>query len=357
MKKVNKIVAISFLAISLTSCASDGWLAKQFGYTPDKYVPKDKIGDYVDVTSASRKETIVKYDTLVPSRAAVLSSNGLTEDPKLVSAWQNYVSGKGNYIVTGQNKKVYPYDPYSEPTLTCGLGYVCTITLEKGEVMTGTNKAGLEPLWNITDAETGSGENITKIISLKPIPLQGQSFETVNGASTNLVIPTNRRVYRFNLVITTKPSYEDISFYYPNETIEYWNDKLKEKYEKYKAQERNGDSLATNEPTYISMTNANGDIVINTDYTIKGDKVAWKPINVFDNGAKTVIQMPDNISQLDLPTVMVIKDTKDQEIINPRYRNGKFILDGIYKTIILFNTASDNTTKVQVTITNNKYPK
>lgn len=358
MKKVSKFIFVGLVGAGLSGCASDGFLAKQFGYTPDKYIPVDKVQDYIGNRPVTAKQTIVKYDNLIPSRAEVIASDGLTKDPQIVSAYNNYVNGTGQYVVTGQHSKVYPYDPYAEPKIFCSLGYVCTITLEKGEMMTGTNKVGLDPVWNITDAKTGSGDDVVQIISLKPKPLKGQDLSSVAGASTNFVVPTNKRVYRFNLVIAdqSQQKYEDISFYYPNDTVKLMNERLQAQYEAKEKKEKSSVSLY-DDPTNISMTNANGDISINTNYTITSkDAPAWTPRTVWDNGAKTVIQMPKNISQIDLPNVMVIKDTTDQEVLNPRYRNGNYILDGIYKKIILFKVAGDNTTKVQVTITNNDYP-
>jgi len=368
-----KIIASIVIVSILSSCASDGYIAKQFGYDEKNYIPKDKINEYIAKQPIEKQETIVKYDELTTSRNAVLSSRGLTNNKQVVSAFNNFVNGKNNYIVKGKNSKVYPYDPYNEETIICSFGYICTITLEKGELMTGTSKVGVSSLWDITSAITGQDENKTQIISLKALPLiskgndDGISLDKQSGASTNFIVPTNKRVYNFRLIVNNGSSYENISFYYPNETLNMMNKKLKARYENKIKEEESKVSLL-DDPTIIKSVDKNGDIILNTRYemSIRDDnlwfwqsekKPSWNPITVFDNGAKTVIQFPKNIHQVDLPNVMVIKDTKDQEILNPRYRNNKYILDGVYKKILLFKTGSDNKTKVQITITNEDYPK
>lgn len=352
-----KLLATSLIALTLTSCASvKSDVGEFFGYSDKNYIPISQIQDHIKYTNIKTVKPEVEYQKIVASPKAVLGSNGRTTDPKQIEAFKNYLSGKGSYIVTGDHMKVYPYDKYSVETIQCSLLMVCTITLEKGEWMTGTNKIGADPLWNITLAETGTGKDKIEILTLKPKPIKDSTTSPV-GVMTNFVVPTNKRVYRFNLEIKNDGSYEDISFYYPNESIEMLNNTAREQY-KNAINEMETSYGLNDDPTKLVMTDKNGAFLVNTDYTIKADKdkPAWTPKTVWDNGQKTIIQMPKNIDQLSLPNIVVIKDTQDQEVITPRYRNGAFILDGIYKKVILFKVANDNETKVQVTITNNNYP-
>src|SRR3546814_16170235 len=54
-------------------------------------------------------------------------------------------------------------------------------------------------------------------------------------------------------------------------------------------------------------------------YRTKGDKPAWRPVQVFDDGAKTYVLLPADVSTRELQQLFLIGERKRAELVNYRY--------------------------------------
>ena len=60
---------------------------------------------------------------------------------------------------------------------------------------------------------------------------------------------------------------------------------------------------------------------------LDGDRVAWKPLRVFDDGAKVYIEMPPAPAGSDLPPLFLIGADDKAELVNYRVQGNFLIVD------------------------------
>ena len=92
------------------------------------------------------------------------------------------------------------------PTAFCAPLTVCYIELEAGEVLTGTPSLGDSVRWQMTVKQQGL-DPVTVVIEIKP---------SEDAGITNLVLPTDRRLYTINLVNDPDIHTPILSFSYPD---------------------------------------------------------------------------------------------------------------------------------------------
>jgi type IV secretion system protein VirB9 len=88
-----------------------------------------------------------------------------------------------------------------------------------------------------------------------------------------------------------------------------------------------------------------GEYLGNLDFHYKIEGTSrWKPVRVYNDGVKTIIQMPATMSQTEAPTLLVLrgKDSmlpwgKDAEevMVNYRVQGDRYIVDTIFDKAIL----------------------
>ena len=64
-------------------------------------------------------------------------------------------------------------------------------------------------------------------------------------------------------------------------------------------------------------------------YRLEGD-APWKPLRVFDDGAKVYIQFPANLKQGDAPPLFVISNDGKAALINYRVKGATYIVDRLF---------------------------
>jgi P-type conjugative transfer protein TrbG len=347
-----RILIVCTLAVILSSCASDGFIAQKFGYTPDKYIPKDKVQDYIDSHYDAKdlkiSKTIYTTKEIPVSSNAVMTSFGMTQNTNIINAYNNYMNQEENTIVQSDGYTTYPYDPYSRPILKCSIGRVCTIQLQAGETIQGKPSLGDSLHWNMDVGTHGSADNSSQMLLLKPIVVKNDLQNgSVKYFSTNLIIPTDKRVYNIGLLETPPNQNTTImNFYYPQET----SDKLTQQVADLKSHKSstNQDQQDISYTTNVNMNDINPE---KYNITVKSENTPlWKPTTVFDNGKQTFIKMPDNIDSYQLPAVWVQRQNGEKELSNSNtFHKPYFVIQGIYKTIYLYDGSGKNTQSVEIT--------
>ena len=183
--------------------------------------------------------------------------------------------------------------------VVCQPLFVCDIVLDPGETII-SMATGDSVRWILNSVASGpDGE--TPHVLVKP---------TDYDLRTNLIIATDRRVC-YVILMSVKHDYQyRARFYYP-----------------------------ISEVAHITQSNASASagIQVNLDrldysYRMHGEN-SFMPVRVMNDGYHTYIEMPDGIQ--DMPVVFAIGNDGSDTIVNCRFRNRTFIVDGVPSRIAL----------------------
>ena len=206
------------------------------------------------------------------------------------------------------------------PSVVVGLMQLCDIELERGEVINSVN-LGDVARWSVEPAISGSGTNQIQHVLVKALDIN---------LSTNMLITTDRRSYMLNLKSHPTKNMSHIAFVYPQSALNKF--KMLNAQAKAERQRQSVTNPTTGAKTYL------GDL--NFNYEIKGD-VSWKPLRVFDDGLKTIIEMPKTIVARTAPSLVVLEkegglfSDEKTSIINYRLQGTRYIVDGLFEQAIL----------------------
>jgi type IV secretion system protein TrbG len=195
--------------------------------------------------------------------------------------------------------QVYPYTKGALYQLYAAPNQVTDIALEPAEKLVSVS-AGDTVRWVVGDTTSGEGKGAQVHILVKPI---GPELET------NLVIATDRRTYHLEMRSSEKTYMASVSWTYP------------------------ADELIA-----LKKQRAEAGAVVDTGlnieqikfrYRIEGD-APWKPLRVFDDGAKVYIQFPSGLAQSEAPPLFVIGPDAKPALVNYRVRGATYIVDRLF---------------------------
>lgn len=191
------------------------------------------------------------------------------------------------------------YQVYSAP------GQVTDIALQEGERLVGPGPvaAGDTVRWMIGDTLSGSGAAARVHILVKP---------TRPDISTNLVINTDRRTYHLELRATPRTWMASVSWTYPADELI----PLRQAAEVAARAEPVADSFVLEQ--------------LNFDYRIEGDRPEWRPVRIFDDGRRTLVEFPSAIAQGEMPPFFIIGEEGTAELANYRVTGRYLIVDRLF---------------------------
>jgi len=250
-----------------------------------------------------------------------------TNNPKLTKQEQSALaiaerwkasSASGMAPVSGINGTITYLYGAQQPSIVCAVLQVCDVALQEGEQVNSIN-LGDTARWTIEPAITGSGPTEVQHLIIKPMDV---------GLETSLVVTTNRRTYHFQLRSHRTQYMPKVAFSYPEEAMAKW-DVLKHREIKQRQEK-----ILPKTGEYL------GDLNFDYIVTSEGD-VAWKPVRVYNDGQKTIIQMPAAMAQTEAPTLLVIRKkgdvfTDDETVmVNYRVQGDRYVVDTIFDRAIL----------------------
>lgn len=294
--KLNKIFCIASVALSIYTYTATATAEETFS---ENYANDYFYGDDLELT---------------PQELQALK---LTQDWKQTTASTAPVRGPAGsiqFIFGGQSIDI-----------VCAVMQVCDVELQMGEEVNSIH-IGDAARWKIEPAVTGYGASQIQHIIVKPLDV---------GLKTNLLVTTNRRTYHMNLKSHRNKLMPEVSFVYPEDAILKFRN-LNQRRETHIA---NNTITSTNE--YL------GDLDFN--YKIDGDNVHWKPIRVYNNGQKTIIQLAESTKNDVIPTLLVLdKQSEKETLVNYRFVNSKYIVDAIFDSAMLIMGVGSNQEKVTI---------
>ena len=273
--------------------------------------------------------TSVNMDTDVPNDFG--PKTDLPLDPPALEAidvstkWQH---GDIKPMAGTDGRVVYAYGS-GLPTVVCAPLRVCMIELQAGEHIAGEPHIGDSVRWHVLPATFGSGAHATPLIVLKP---------QVSGLDTNLLVTTDRRAYYFRLMSKPEDYVVRVAFEYPEEERRQAWQEHAEAQAVAKQIERSDAPL----PATITAEQ------LNFDYTIKGGNQHIRPTRVFDDGAKTFIQMPQEIEHREAPVLVVSGLDGKAEMTNYRVKNQTYVVDRLFDRAYLLLGSGKKAQKVEI---------
>ncbi|MCX8657360.1 P-type conjugative transfer protein TrbG [Gilliamella sp. B2894] len=247
----------------------------------------------------------------------------------IAEKWKGDISS-GAKPVKGKDGSITYLFGAQQVSIVCAVMRVCDLALQPGEQVNAIH-VGDSGRWIIEPAVSGSGSGEIIHVLIKPFDV---------GLETTLFIATDRRTYNLNLKSHRKQYMPSISFTYPEEAIAKWDlirNQSKKEFE---------DRTIPKTGEYLGNLNFN--------YSISGS-APWKPIRVYNDGVKTIIQMPSSMKNKEAPTLLVIRQnkglfSKDESVmVNYRLQGDRYIVDSIFDMAILITGVGSNQTKVTIT--------
>ena len=242
-------------------------------------------------------------------------------------------SASGIKPVQGQDGSIQFLFGTQQPSIVCAVLQVCDIQLQPGEQVNSIH-LGDQARWLVEPAITGHGTTEVQHLIIKPMDV---------GLETSLVVTTDRRTYHLQLRSHRKDFMPRVSFTYPEDAMAKW-DAIKER-ERHALKNRQKQTLPETKE-YL------GDL--DFLYQIKGS-ATWKPLRVYNDGKKTIIQMPKTFSQKEAPVLMVVRKdggffSKEQEVmVNYRLQKDRYIVDSVFDKALLIAGVGNNQSRVTIT--------
>lgn len=217
-----------------------------------------------------------------------------------------------------------------QPSIVCAVLQVCDVELQPGEQVNSVH-LGDGVRWNVEPAVTGTGPAEVQHLIIKPFDV---------GLETSLIVTTNRRTYHFRLRSHRTDFMPRVAFTYPEDAMVKW-DALKSREVKEKQSRtipQTGEYL--------------GDL--NFTYDVSGS-ASWKPVRVYNDGVKTIIQMPSTMQQTEAPTLLVVRKDggvfTDEEtvMVNYRVQGDRYIVDTVFDKAVLIAGVGKSQDRVTIT--------
>lgn len=198
--------------------------------------------------------------------------------------------------------QVYPYADGALYRIYAAPERVTDIVLQPGETVTSV-AAGDTVRWTVGDTTSGSGKTRRTHILVKPFSA---------GLATNLIVTTDRRVYHIAMQSRAGAAMAAISWTYPHDELIAIRHKQAE--------------AAAAKPVAAGLAVER----LNFDYTISGDRPAWRPLRAFDDGRQTFIEFPASIAVGEAPPLFVIGDDGKAQLVNYRVAGRYYIVDRLF---------------------------
>lgn len=196
----------------------------------------------------------------------------------------------------------YDFEPGRIYTIQTSPRFLTTIQLRPGEKLI-SKAAGDVVRWVLGETQAGSGDTAQVTVLVKP---------TRPALRTNIVMTTDQRTYLIDATSNATTNYTSVVA---------WN------YPQEEAAATAQAALARQAAAPVARLDIER---LNFNYSIdvrKGRAPAWRPLRVFDDGAKTFIEFPAALGQGEAPPLFVLGPKDQAELVNYRQSGPYYIVD------------------------------
>lgn len=226
---------------------------------------------------------------------------------KLAGKW---ISKDVKPYLDRDGKIVYIYG-IAMPTVICAPLKLCDLELQAGEEIRYVNVG--DPRWDIQKISSGPDGAVTPHLIIKALDM---------GVTTTLIVATSRRTYHIKLLARSKNYMPRVGFRYPEEE----QAKVFAK-EVKKTEEVLKNTMPDTGENFLDL---------NFEYKISGDKSVL-PLRAYNNGTKTIIQMPKNLTATEAPALLVLDEHGDKQMVNYRLHHDRYIVDQLFHKAVLIS--------------------
>lgn len=216
------------------------------------------------------------------------------------------------------------------PSVVCAVLQVCDVALQPGERVNSI-QLGDTARWNVEPAISGSGAGEIQHLLIKPLDV---------GLETSLVVTTDRRTYHIRLRSHRTDYIPQVTFVYPEEMLAKW-DILNRR--------QQGQTETNTIPTTGERIED-----LSFDYDVKGS-APWKPVRVYNNGVKTIIEMGQAMQHSEAPVLLVVRKDgsvfagAETTMVNYRVQGNRYIVDAVFDKAILIAGVGRRQNKITIT--------
>jgi P-type conjugative transfer protein TrbG len=248
------------------------------------------------------------------------------QEQKALSIGQKWQTGdETSKPVAGDDGSIKFIYGNGQTQIVCAVLQVCDVALQPGEQVDNVNVG--DPRFTVEPSISGDGKLQKLHLLIKPLDV---------GLDTSLVVTTDRRTYHFRLRSTRKQFMPFVSFIYPEDAQAKWAAIVK----------NHQDNTIAQTGEYLGN--------LSFAYKISGN-TRWKPVRVYNDGVKTIIEMPAAMQQTEAPTLLVVR--KDGGIfsdgqnvmVNYRLQGNRYIVDTVFDKAILIAGVGSNQDRVTIT--------
>lgn len=203
--------------------------------------------------------------------------------------------------------QLFNYSPGGLYQVYAAVGQVTDIMLQEGEILsdTGAVAAGDTVRWVIGEASSGAGPTRRTHILVKP---------TDPTLKTNLVINTDRRTYHVEIRSTPATYMASVAWSYPQDEM----------------MAIRASSQAAGRYAATQVAAGIDPAKLDFSYRLSGANAPWRPVQVFDDGAKTYVLFPANIATTELPPLFLLGDKNRAELVNYRVSGRYIVVDRLF---------------------------
>lgn len=248
----------------------------------------------------------------------------------IAKKWQaNGADAAGMKPVAGPGGMVRFVFGVQQINIVCAVLQVCDVELQPGEQVNNLNQG--DPRFTVEPAVSGVGAGEVQHLIIKPLDV---------ALDTTLIVTTNRRTYHMKLRSHRTQYMPRVSFTYPEDAAAKW-DAIRSREVREKA-----------EQTISQTKEVLSDL--NFKYDVSG-AARWKPVRVYNDGVRTVIQMPAAMAQTEAPTLLVVRKegglfTDDETVmVNYRVHGDRYIVDTVFDKAILIAGVGHGQDRVTIT--------
>lgn len=264
--------------------------------------------------------------TLLVGLMSLSPAQTLTEmEQHSLTLARKFIYGKDKSFYRPDGGVVFLHGGTMPSVLTAPLK-LTDIQLQPGEIIKEI-QLGDTVRWQVAPSLSGNGDTQVSHVVVKP---------TDSGLATTLDIFTDLRSYHINLKSTKISYFPVVSFGY--------SDELKEKWDAY----QKGVHTAQLKKT-MQVNGVGGLDVTKLDfnYVISGN-ASFKPTRIFNDGRKTYIQMPSDLSSREAPILLALDPSGSEKIVNYRVSGNQYIVDQLFSEAILIAGIGISQSKIKI---------
>jgi type IV secretion system protein VirB9 len=219
----------------------------------------------------------------------------------------------------------------SQPSIVCAVMQVCDVELQPGEQVSSVN-VGDAVRWLVEPALSGAGDGAIQHLVIKPLDV---------GLETSLMVTTDRRTYHLRLRSHRTEYMPRVAFSYSESVDAKWA-AVKTK---VAAEQARQDAPGGRSNEYLGN--------LDFAYRVTGN-APFKPSRVYNDGVKTIIELPSTFSQGDAPTLLVVRESgsvfkKNEEVmVNYRLQDGRYIVDTLFQKAVLVSGVGMGQRKITI---------